>query len=72
MKNLGKGIRKYGMAYLFVIPAVALVSIFMMIPLVRSFYLSAFKWNGLRAPKFVGLNNYAKMISDPKFGQALS
>lgn len=72
MKKLKKGFRLYGMAYLFIIPAFTLISIFMLIPLIRSFYLSAFKWNGIKEPKFVGFNNYLNLFKDPKFSAALT
>lgn len=72
MRKIGKGIKKYGMAYLFILPALILISIFMLIPLARSFYLSVFKWNGMREPKFVGMKNFVSMIRDPKFSEALT
>lgn len=72
MQKFKKGMQKYGMAYLFIAPAIILMGIFMVIPLVRSFYLSAFKWNGMVEPKYVGMKNYMSLFKDPKFGVALS
>jgi raffinose/stachyose/melibiose transport system permease protein len=56
-----KKFREKGLAYLFVLPALALVLVFMLIPLIRSVYLSFFSWNGMGTPEAVGLDNYVEL-----------
>ena len=45
--------------------------VFFGIPVLIAFGLSFFQWNGIRAPEFVGLNNFARILRDPLFGRAL-
>ncbi|NOZ28114.1 MAG: sugar ABC transporter permease [Chloroflexi bacterium] len=62
--------REYLTFLAFIAPNFILFGVFTFWPLVYSFYLSLHKWNMI-APtkKFVGLNNYAKMIQDDVFWQ---
>jgi len=55
-------LQEWGIGYAFVLPAVALVCVFLVYPLIRSIYLSFFSWNGISAPKFIGLVNYVKLF----------
>lgn len=50
-----------------------LIGLFLMfiIPMICSLYLSLTKYNMLSAPKFIGLGNYARMLSDETFWQSL-
>ena len=61
------------MRYLiFVGPAALLYVPFVLRPLVETFGLSVFAWNGVAAQKtFVGLANYAQALSDPIFWTSL-
>lgn len=58
--------------YLFLLPAVVILTVFMFYPLVYTVYLSFFDWN-MVSPKrtFVGLDNYVAMFQDPNFGKIL-
>lgn len=59
--------------WLFVLPALAFISIFIFIPAIYVVYLSLLKWNLLSLhPKFVGLSNYVHMFQSPDFQQALT
>jgi len=62
--------RKYGIAYIFILPAMILIAFFMVIPLIRSFAMSLFKWDGILEPKFIGLKNYNELFKDPYFWNA--
>ena len=56
----------------FLAPAVLLMLVFLVYPLVDSFRLSLFEWNGLGADRvFVGLGNWAELLHDTQFRHAL-
>ena len=38
-------------------------------PTFQAFWLSLTDWNLMNAPKFIGLENYAKLVADPVFWQ---
>lgn len=53
---------------LFLAPAFILFLIFLIYPIFRSVYYSLFNWNGLGpATRFVGLNNFVQILTDPVF-----
>jgi ABC-type sugar transport system permease subunit len=55
-------------AYVFIAPALVGFSVFVVYPLVRSFYLALTRWNGLSAPKFIGFDNFRRLFTtDPSF-----
>jgi ABC-type sugar transport system permease subunit len=59
---------KYGMGYLFVLPALLLFFVFVISTFVNSVYYSLTDWNGASPVKvFVGLGNYAKLLQDDIF-----
>ncbi len=41
------------------------------IPVLLSFFTAFQEWNGIRPPEFVALDNFARLLSDRKFWQAL-
>ena len=58
--------------YVYVLPCVILLGVFVYIPLVANFYYSAFSFSALSPTKsFVGLQNYKTLVSDPVVGTAL-
>lgn len=59
------------MAYLFILPAVLGTFIFIIIPTILSFGLSFFDWNLLNSAKFVGLENYKTIFTEPLFFKIL-
>ena len=62
---LSKHRQKYGMGYLFLLPALILYALFMLYPFVESIYLSLTDWNGVNPDKhFIGLRNYVEMLGD--------
>lgn len=52
---------------LFVVPALALVIVFRIVPLIWGFGTSLTDYDGMSAPRFVGLANYAALTHDPVF-----
>ncbi|MFI7439849.1 carbohydrate ABC transporter permease [Nonomuraea indica] len=58
--------------WLWVLPAVALLLVFVYYPIVDNLRLSFFSWNAFSPePRFVGLDNYAEAFADPVFWRAL-
>lgn len=56
----------------FLLPAIALYSVFFMFPVVRALVVSLFVWNGWTADMtFVGLENFANMTQDSLFWEAI-
>ncbi len=59
-----KQLRETVSGYLFVLPALAVMSIFVFWPVGYSFYLSFFNWNyaHLKSPQFIGFGNYVQLF----------
>ena len=57
--------------YLMVAPAIAASLIFLIYPIIYMFRLSFYKWNMVGEMKFIGLDNYIDLFSDPEFMQVL-
>ncbi|WP_238012261.1 sugar ABC transporter permease [Dactylosporangium sp. AC04546] len=58
-------------AYLMIAPMVILLGIFVIWPLIYSFYLSTFEINFYKAPKFVGLDFYKYVLTSERFWKSL-
>ncbi|MBV6712185.1 carbohydrate ABC transporter permease [Paenibacillus chitinolyticus] len=58
-------------AYLFIAPAFLCLAVFHLFPAAASLVLSFTKWNGLTAPVFNGLLNYAALLKDKEFIQSI-
>ncbi len=56
--------------YLFLLPALAVLAVFHIFPAFFSFYVSLFKWEIVQE-RFLGLRNYARLLSDPDFLKSL-
>jgi multiple sugar transport system permease protein len=64
--------RKEWTAYLFISPSLILFSVFTLFGVVYSLYLSFHKWNILDPEKeYVGLDNYARLLTDDRFHRAV-
>src|SRR3569832_306134 len=59
--------RETAFAYLFVVPALGLVVVFRLFPLFAGSLSSCTDWNGISDPRWIGLGNYAELLSDPVF-----
>ena len=58
--------------YFCVLPWVITFIVFTAGPMVYSLFLSFTNWNFLSSPAFVGLENYARLFSDPLFSKSLA
>ncbi len=58
-------------AVIFLLPVVVILCIFVFYPIVDTFIISAYKWNGISANKtFVGFDNWIKLAGDMRFWKA--
>lgn len=58
-------------AAVFLAPVIILLVIFIFYPIVETFRVSAFDWNGISSDlKFIGLDNWTKLMKDEKFWTA--
>jgi multiple sugar transport system permease protein len=62
--------RQTGIAYLYLAPALILLSLFHFIPAVYGFYISLWRW-GIVKERFVGLQNYQNVVADEAFWKSL-
>jgi multiple sugar transport system permease protein len=66
-----RGWRKAGLVALFLLPALVPLVAFRIVPMLGSLWVSLQEWNLLRAPTFVGLDNYTGVLADPIFHKGL-
>jgi multiple sugar transport system permease protein len=52
-------------------PALILFSVFVLWPVLASLWLSLQDWDGVNPPRFIGLGNYAELITDDVFWTAV-
>ena len=57
--------------WVFIAPALIGFTLFYLLPTIRAFYIGLTNWNLLRAPKFLGFDNYAKLLGDQKFWSSI-
>jgi raffinose/stachyose/melibiose transport system permease protein len=57
--------------YALVAPAVLSLALWYYVPVLQSFGLSLFDWDGVTSGKYVGLSNYTEILSDPVFWRSL-
>ena len=64
--------RRQLICLLFTVPALVVVFVFFVFPMLRSFLYSFTDWDGIaRTSHWVGLKNYARVISDDSFKQVV-
>ncbi|MBP2326928.1 raffinose/stachyose/melibiose transport system permease protein [Kibdelosporangium banguiense] len=54
------------LAWLFAAPAVVVYAVFVLLPMGRTIQYSLYQWDGIGASPWVGLDNYAKVFTDPE------
>jgi len=64
-------LKKNGNALLYVLPAALFVTVFFIYSVVFTFVVSFYQWDGLKAPKWVGLYNYKIIFQDPTYVTSL-
>jgi ABC-type sugar transport system permease subunit len=70
--TVGRHWARYRAGYLFLLPALAIYSVFMIYPFFESIRLSFTDWNGATAiQRYVGLANYAAVFRDGLLWHAL-
>ena len=65
-KNMKKHIKTDKAAWLFMLPAAIIYLSVIVAPVLYSFFISLFKWNGIAEMEFVGLQNYINLLTDDK------
>ena len=55
---------------LFAAPAVAVITVFFLVPLGLTFYMSLNEWSLLGAHSWIGFENYTQAVKDPAFREA--
>jgi cellobiose transport system permease protein len=55
--------KKHGWPLLFVAPFIVAYGLFNMLPLLFGFYISLTEWNGFGDMKYIGLQNYSRLLS---------
>jgi len=63
-------VRRWAASYALLTPALVLFGLFMLYPLVQAVRISLTNSTGIGTADFVGLQNYARMVSDPVFWRA--
>jgi ABC-type sugar transport system permease subunit len=63
--------RRHAAAYLFVAPAMLILGLFVLLPMVVALALSFTSWNIVGPIKWVGLRNYMLVLGDPTFAHGL-
>jgi multiple sugar transport system permease protein len=56
---------------LFIAPALIGFTFFYLLPTIRAFYIGLTNWSLLRAPKWIGLDNYIRLFQDEKFWKSI-
>lgn len=69
-KGLARRISKLA-PYLWVLPALTVYGIFKLYPLVSGLQMSLLRWDGIEEPRYIGLRNFEKILSDPMTGTVL-
>jgi len=55
----------------FLLPATAFVLVFLIVPILQSFYYSLTDWRGIGEYRFIGMQNYADILGDKLFTESL-
>lgn len=60
-------------ATVFLLPALILIAVYMIYPVIDTFVTSTYKWNGISSDKiFVGLDNWKTLLADSSFWSSFS
>lgn len=70
-KPFSKKIHFRYIPYFFILPYFLIYISFSLFPVVYTFYVSLTEWSGFTAPVFVGLKNYATLLKDERFYDAM-
>lgn len=70
-RRFSPGVGQARAAWLFLAPSLLILGVFTAYPMLRAAYLSFTKFNLLAVPEWVGLDNYARIFTDPQAGNAV-
>lgn len=65
LAKVNKPLKKYFWGYAFILPSMLIIIAFKLIPLIVGLGISFTDWNLLSSPEFIGLQNYARLFTDP-------
>jgi multiple sugar transport system permease protein len=65
--HLSLASKQAAFGFAIIIPTLAILAIFRFLPMLQAFYLSLTTYDLVHPPKFVGLANFANLLSDPLF-----
>jgi len=71
LKNLMKEINRNRVAYIYISPFYILFLLFGAFPIIYAFFISFNQWDGLDKMRFIGLENYGRLLSDPTFWKSV-
>jgi len=57
--------------YLYILPALIIILVFRLLPIVLSFIVSFFDWSITGVGDFIGFENYSRLFNDPEFWQSM-
>lgn len=66
-----KGWKKFLTVSAFLLPNLIGFTVFIIVPILGSLYLSFTEWNLISSPQWIGLDNYARLLKDKDFWRAL-
>lgn len=69
-RGVGMEKKRWIWGYIFVLPFICLLSLFLIYPLIKTFYLSLFE-KTLYSTSFIGLDNFIEIFQDPFFLKAM-
>ena len=58
--------------YLFVTPSLLFLLVFVIVPIIAALYYSFTFYDLMKPPRFIGWDNYAKLVSDPRYPRAVT
>ena len=70
-RNWRRSLRAAAVGYAFLGVPLAGYIVFTIVPVLGAFYLGLLRWDLLTEPRFVGLDNVGRLLTDAKFWNAL-
>ncbi len=58
--------------YVFILPSLVFIFVFVILPIIASFYYSVSDYDLMSAPRFAGLKNYRNLLDDPRYPHAIA
>lgn len=66
-RSLSKSFRENTLAWCFLLPFIALYTVYTIWPVIQGLYVSLHKWGLMGKQRFVGISNYQKFLGDKQF-----